>query len=123
MGALLAEGETTPDDDDEPHYTMRLNCAGIAKADLALTIEDDLLTVTGETKSRGAWLVPRTYRLPEDADGDKACASYVDGILTISVPKKAAAPPRRIQLTVNAQRSEKKSADEEDAAMEAKDDE
>merc|ERR1719240_633706 len=47
--ALLADGETLPDDDDS-HYTMSLNCAGMAKADLDLTIEDDLLTVTGETK-------------------------------------------------------------------------
>jgi len=99
--AILANCETTPDDaDDDSHYTMRLNCAGIAKADLDLTIEDDLLTVTGETKSRGAWLCPRTYRLPRDADGTKASASYVDGILTIAVEKKPTAEPKKIELTV-----------------------
>lgn len=123
--ALLPDGETTPgDDEDAEHfYTMRLNCAGIAKADLILTIEDALLTVSGETKSRGVQLPTRKYRLPDDADGEKASASYVDGILTIAVPKKAAALPKRIQLTLNAEPEEKKSADAEDAAMEAKDDE
>lgn len=100
--AVVENGESTPDDDDDTNYTMRLNCAGIAKADLSLIIEDGLLTISGETKSRGVRLSTRSYRLPDDADEAKAYASYVDGVLTIAVPKKAAAVPMHIKLTLNA---------------------
>ncbi|MGD9865204.1 MAG: Hsp20/alpha crystallin family protein, partial [Pseudodonghicola sp.] len=43
----------------------------------------------------------RSFRLPEDADGDKASARMVDGVLHVTVPKKAgseAKSPRKIEI-------------------------
>jgi HSP20 family protein len=40
----------------------------------------------------------RTFTLPDGVDGEKVGASLKDGVLTISVPKKPEAQPRKIQV-------------------------
>merc|ERR1719465_335685 len=53
-------------------------------------------------KRTGAHL-KRKFRMPRDADTPGASACSVDGILTISVPKRPKAAPR--VLTINAARA------------------
>merc|ERR1719421_2175834 len=96
---------TTPSDDDDKTdddaYTLSLNAAGIAKADLELTILDNTLKVSGETKRTGAKLA-RSYQLPRDVDASAATATHVDGILSITLPRKAIAMPTVTRIAVSA---------------------
>jgi len=90
------------DDDDEEEastrpYTLTIGAAGIAKADLELSAEAGVLSVRGATARTGASL-DRCFRLPRDADLEKATATHVDGLLTVRVPKKAAPVPLRIAV-------------------------
>lgn len=50
-----------------------------------------MLKVSGETKRTGSRLAKRSFRLPRDADVANARAMHVDGILTVTIPKKPAA--------------------------------
>jgi len=96
--------EPVTDEEDES-YTFSLVAAGFAAADLALSVDGGLIKVKGESARTGA-LLERHVRLPRDAEATAAHASHVDGILTVSVPKKAAAQPRRVPVNAEASSNE-----------------
>ena len=86
---------------------------GIDPASLDVQIEKGVLTVAGERRierpaqdakttvhidERVAGRFRRVLTLPEDADPDAVEARYRDGVLQISIPRRAAAQPRRITI-------------------------
>jgi len=116
------DDEDTPDEDEEARpYKLTIAATGISPADLELVVEDGTLTVRGASKRSGGAKIDRAYRLPRDADAAKATATHVDGLLTVSVPKKPEVEARKI--TVNAPVAHKAEAEaaapiaDEDAVM------
>jgi HSP20 family protein len=43
----------------------------------------------------------RTMELPRDVDADKVSAEFKQGVLTITLPKREEAKPRRIAVKIN----------------------
>merc|ERR1712159_959540 len=84
------------DDADSDGYTLAP--PGVAASDVEILAKDGLLQVTGETRRTGARVAKRV-RLPRDADASAASATHVDGLLTVSVPKKSEAQVKKV-LTV-----------------------
>ena len=92
---------------DEDGYVIRLEVPGIAPENLTVEIHGQVLNLAGKREA----LVPvaggrqeadefaRSFRLPEDADGENATASSEHGILTVRIPKHANAKPRQITVT------------------------
>ncbi len=84
---------------------------GLEPSSLDVQIEKGMLSISGE---RNADAVPegttvhiserfsgkfrRLVSLPEDIDSGKASASYRDGLLHVSVPRREAVLPRRIEV-------------------------
>ena len=87
-----------------------LFAAGLDPKKLELSIQQNLLTVAGERQApqsetaayyrreRFAGEFRRVVTLPEDVDPERVEARYRDGVLQISVSRKEAAKPRRIEL-------------------------
>ena len=84
---------------------------GIDPASLAVQTEKGVLTVSGERKldpvpekatahidERFAGRFRRVVTLPDDVDLGTAQARYRDGVLHISIARKEAAQPRRIEI-------------------------
>jgi HSP20 family protein len=86
---------------------------GIDASKLDVTIDKGLLTISGErvnrapeagskvnvyARERGEGQFTRVVSLPEDADPDRVNASYRNGILRITVQKREASRPRRIEV-------------------------
>jgi HSP20 family protein len=84
---------------------------GIDPATLDVQIEKGVLTIAGERQvetpaekatvhidERFAGRFRRVVTLPDDVDADAAQAKYRDGVLHISIARKAAAQPRRIAV-------------------------
>ncbi len=82
-------------------YEISVELPGVAQDDIEIAVEEGMLTVKGEKRSehqvegedyfcseREYGRFQRSFRLPADADGDKAGAAYADGVLTISVPMR-----------------------------------
>jgi HSP20 family protein len=104
FGTRLAEwlSPATEASSDESAYDISMELPGVSDEDIELTVENGLVTVSGEKRSheekRGdTWYFSerqygafrRTFTLPEDAQGDKASAKMKEGVLHVTVPKKA----------------------------------
>lgn len=86
---------------------------GVDPASLDITVDRGLLVIAGERKGelpsrderatvyaneRFTGKFRRVISLPEDADPARVDASYRDGMLRISVAKRASSLPRRIEV-------------------------
>jgi HSP20 family protein len=84
--------------------------AGLDSKSVDLTIEKNLLTVSGKRevpvndgaqyyrRERFSGEFRRVITLPDEVDPERANASYRDGILRITVPRLESARPRQIQI-------------------------
>ena len=91
-------------------YVLRADLPGIAKDQINVEINEDIVTIAVEYKrettndakairvERLSGKASRSLRLPVTVDASKADAKHVDGVLTLTLPK--AAPTAR-RLTIN----------------------
>jgi HSP20 family protein len=99
--------------EDEDKVTVQVEAAGMKKEDFDLSLQDDLLTISGERKSesekregesfrseRFFGSFSRTVTLPAPVRGDDVSAGYKDGVLTITLPKSEEAKPKKIEVKV-----------------------
>ena len=63
---------------------------------LALPKEDNKLTVYAQERFSGKF--KRVITLPDDVDVNKVTASYKEGVLHISIQRRAEAQPKRIEI-------------------------
>lgn len=84
---------------------------GVAKDDLKISLEEDLLTIRGERKAsklpedarwirseRSSGEFSRTLQLPYPVKVEAVTAELVNGILSITLPKAEEARPREIGI-------------------------
>jgi len=94
-------------------YDIELAAPGLKKEDFKVSVERDMLTIsTGQysenntsekTYNRREFsysAFTRAFTLPESADVDRIQASYTDGVLKLTLPKKeeAKAVSRQIEI-------------------------
>lgn len=96
--------------EDRDAITLRADLPGVSRENLAIGVEGDTLTVegavtlgeTGGMQSIYAEVrVPhykRSFVLGRDLDTDNVSASLQHGVLTLRVPKREQAKPRRIEV-------------------------
>lgn len=107
----LAPASDASSNDDA--YRISVELPGVSEEDIHLSVEGGVVTVSGEkTETREekgeTWYFSerqygsfkRSFRLPEDADADKAEAHVKNGVLEVSVPrrKENAAKSKRIEV-------------------------
>ncbi|MGL4231629.1 MAG: Hsp20/alpha crystallin family protein [Casimicrobium sp.] len=92
-------------------YVIRFDVPGVAKDSINVTVEDKLVkvevkfastAVEGEKSLRSERLVgeaSRSFRFPVALDSDAASATHELGVLSLTLPKKAATAQKR--LTIN----------------------
>lgn len=92
------------------HVEVYLFAAGLDPKSIDISVQHNLLTVSGERKvpARGdvSWYrnerfdgsFRRAVSLPEDVDQDRIRARYQDGILQITAERPEAAKPRQIRV-------------------------
>ena len=93
-------------------YLFHAELPGLTKEDIHITLENNVLRVSGERKfekdakmenyhrvERTYGTFTRTFSLPTQVDADKVQAAFENGILTITVPKAEQAKPRRIAIS------------------------
>ncbi len=96
----------------DKEFVVRLEAPGVHKENLDVTLEQNVLTVSGKRefrkeheteeyiwREREEGKFVRSLRLPKVVDPDKILATYQDGILTLRLPK--AEPAVKSRVTIN----------------------
>ncbi len=96
--------------EDEEGLVLTADIPGASKESLDVNVEKGILTISasvqhtvpGTSAYREFELASyyRQFAIPESLDHEKARAEYVNGILTLRVPKAEAAKPKRIAIQV-----------------------
>ena len=99
--------------EDEKEYLIKAELPEIKKEEVKVTVQEDVLTISGERKyekeekgkkyhrvERAYGSFMRSFTLPEDADGAKVAAEFKDGVLKIHLPKSEKAKPKSIDVKV-----------------------
>ena len=99
--------------EDDKEWLVKADLPEVKKEDVKVTVENGVLTITGERKfekeekdkkfhrierSYGNFL--RSFALPEAADGSKVAAEFKDGVLKVHLPKGEKAKPKAVEVKV-----------------------
>ena len=93
-------------------YTVHAELPGVKKEDVHVTVEGNLVTVAAETRQekevkegerllrseRYFGKLSRAFQLAENIDEGGAKARFNDGVLELTLPKKAPASNRRLSI-------------------------
>lgn len=96
-------------------FILELAIPGMKKSDFIIDVENKILSISSEvTKEQeekdeiytrrefGYSSFKRTFTLPDSIESDKVKATYEDGILMVTLPKREEAkqkPPKRIEIS------------------------
>ena len=98
--------------ENEKAYTLRAEIPGVKKEDINVTIDGDTVAITAEVKhekdvkngdrvlrsERYYGKLYRAFTLGQAVEEAGTGAKYVDGVLELTLPKKAAAQAKRITI-------------------------
>jgi HSP20 family protein len=93
-------------------YTVHADIPGVSKDDIQVDLNGDQVSIRAEVKrekeqkegekvlhsERYYGMVSRSFTLPTDVDAQGAIANYKDGVLELTLPKKAGAQMRRLAI-------------------------
>jgi HSP20 family protein len=98
--------------EDDNAYTVHADIPGVKKEDIQVSIEGNQVSVSAETKvekeekkgekvlrsERYVGKVARSFTLPHEVDDAQAQAKYSDGVLELTLPKKAATSAKKLAI-------------------------
>jgi HSP20 family protein len=92
-------------------FVLKADIPGVDEKDLDLAVHNGVLTVSGSRSAeerregesyalyeRQYGSFTRSFALPETADGERIDAKLENGVLTLTIAKKAQAKPRKIAI-------------------------
>jgi HSP20 family protein len=114
LAAEFAAGEWAPAVDiieNDRGIVIKAELPGIDAKDVAVTIDNNVLTLKGERHvekdakkenfhrmERAYGVFARSFALPQHVDTAKVAAEFKDGLLTVTVPRSDAATSRSIEI-------------------------
>ncbi len=92
--------------EDAENVYVRAELPGVDRSDIQVEMVEDYLTVSATRKTGAAGQeqttsFSRSVSIPEAVQNEKVTAQYQDGVLTVTLPKKEEAKPRKIAVSVN----------------------
>jgi HSP20 family protein len=112
----LAVADWSPEVDiseDDHGYLLKADLPEMKKDDVKVTVEDGVLSVSGERKcqkedqrkkfhriERCFGTFRRSFTLPEDADSTKVTAEFRDGVLKVHLPTTPVSKSKATQVKV-----------------------
>ena len=99
--------------EDDKAYTVKAEIPGVSKDDITLSFDGNRMVISAEVKKdkeekegeklirseRYYGSVSRSFSLAQDVDQGAAKAKYTDGVLEVTLPKKAGSTPTQIAIS------------------------
>lgn len=98
--------------EDEKAVYVKADIAGVNPDDIKLSLDNNVLRISGERKlektdekegyhrvERAYGSFSRSFVLPDNVENEGIDANYKDGVLTVTLPKRADAQPKEIKVT------------------------
>ena len=96
----------------DQQLVVKADLPEMKREDIKISFENNVLTIEGERKfagpenreqhhrvERGFGAFRRSFTMPNSVDGTAIVAEYQDGVLTVTVPRRADTRPRQIQIS------------------------
>ncbi len=100
--------------EDANNIYLKAELPGVKKEDLNISVDNDVLTIKGEKKQesevkeenyhrveRYYGSFSRSFTLPAGVDAGRVSATYKDGILSLTFPKREESKPKKIEVKVS----------------------
>lgn len=98
--------------EDDKNYNVHAEIPGVKKEDIHVTIEGNQVSISAEIKKekeekeggkvlrseRYYGKVYRSFTLGQDVDDTKATAKYNEGVLNLTLPKKATSSAKKLAI-------------------------
>ena len=103
--------------ENKDNYLLSMDLPGRTEKDVDIEINNNVLTISSHVEDKkeekadkhenGKWLMrerhcysfSRSFTLPDDIKAEAVKASFKNGVLDITIPRKALAAPKRIAIT------------------------
>lgn len=99
--------------ESDNEFVLRADLPGVSEEDVNIELEDNVLTISGERRSKheeskeGYFRVERSFgsfrrslTLPEGIDADAVKATFDRGVLEVRVPKPEERKPRKVSISL-----------------------
>lgn len=97
--------------ENDTEFIVQVDLPGVSKDDVAVNIQDNQLTISGERKTesketkqnylrmeRSYGRFFRSLGLPRGANADTVDAEFKDGVLTVHIPKAEESKPKQVRV-------------------------
>jgi HSP20 family protein len=98
--------------EDDKAYTVHADIPGVKKDDIQVSIDGNQVSISAESRmekeekkgekvirsERYCGKVARSFTLAHDVDEAKSQAKYADGVLELTLPKKAASSTKKLAI-------------------------
>lgn len=97
----------------DEHYVLTADLPGLRPQDVKVTVEDDVLTVSGERKAshesreggvhrieRSSGQFSRSLTLPAGVEATQVRANFEHGVLEVKIPKPQGQKPHKLEIAV-----------------------
>lgn len=99
--------------EEKDRIVLKADLPGVDEKDISLDVEGNRLTLKGERRlerevkeenrlrlERSYGFFARSFSLPGTVDAEKIRASYNEGVLEVSIPKKDESKPKQIAIKI-----------------------
>ena len=93
--------------EDNNNTYVRAELPGISRDDLNVEVTDGYLTISANRKVAGkegegeeSFSFSRAVSVPDDVQTDNIAATYENGVLTVTLPKREEAKPKKVTVAV-----------------------
>jgi HSP20 family protein len=93
--------------EDKDNTYVRAELPGISREDINIEVADGVLTIAAARKTPATEGQPeqsvalnRTLQLSEQVQSDKIAATYENGVLTVTLPKREESKPKKVTVEV-----------------------
>lgn len=107
--------------ENKDNYSLEMDLPGKSEKDVNVELNGNVLTISSEHETKkdenenkdkkdgSKWLIhersyskfSRSFTLPDDVDATKLSANVKNGVLTVTMPRKALTEAKKIAITAN----------------------